>query len=136
MPPEFPVPADDAGVALAKRTHWRVYKKPPTVESVAAEPIGSVLTALGGVNARIVLVKVGDDRWLFLQADYAEAVELWRAAAKAKRPVTIAGAALAEIFPLGVYAWCINRMYTAAGTLPPSRKKPTPAKPKRRTKRQ
>jgi hypothetical protein len=118
---EFPVPPDDAGEALSKKTHWRVYKTPPSAETIAAEPVASVLTALTETRERILLVKVGADRWLHLEAGYTEAVDAWREAATAASPRTVAGAALDAILQSASGKWCINRMFTNAGTLPPPR---------------
>jgi len=123
-------PAEDAAKSLGKATHWRVYKKPPTIEQLTGEPVGSILTALVSRQTRALVIKVGDQRWISVEGElYEDCVERWRAVADAGAPI-LDDAAITALLPTALYAWCINRMYTAAGTLPPSEKS---AKPKRAT---
>jgi len=127
----IPPPPIDAERALEKRTHWRVFRKPPTLAELAVEPTGIVLTALvrtiraGNTEMqRRLVVKVGDHRWLsVVGATYAECVAAWRSASARPTDKLVDDAALAALLPTASYAWCINRMYTAAGTLPPKRKR-------------
>ena len=54
---------------------------------------------------------------------YEDCVDKWRTAAAAAKPKITDDAALAAVLRDVAYAWCINRMYTAAGTLPPEKPK-------------
>jgi len=123
-------PPDGAAEALGKKTHWRVYKKPPTVEGLASEPVGVLLTSLASTTTRMVVIKVGDHRWLSLQGEgYGSCVEQWRAAAAKSAPKLIDDAVLTKVLAKAIYSWSINRMYTDAGTLPPNKPAKADAKP-------
>jgi hypothetical protein len=135
-------PPEDAALALAKKTHWRVCKKPPTIHELSREPARVVLTALASPTERLLVVKVDNNQWLItMGTEYATCVEQWRAAASSSSASALVDdTALAARIPNVIYAWCINRMYTDAGTLPPrnrgtskSKSKPKP-KPKSKSK--